>query len=60
MSQTRKQPEAVRRFWEKDGAEIQGHAQNKVLAIMEHRFFEKQVYLCTGSQKITERGGNFE
>src|SRR5450432_1999147 len=31
-----------------------GFAQNKVLAIMEHRIFQKQPYLDTGNQKITE------
>jgi hypothetical protein len=31
-----------------------GFAQNKVLAIMEHRIFQKQRYLDTGNQKITE------
>jgi hypothetical protein len=32
-----------------------GFAQNKVLAIMEHRIFQKQGYLDTGNQKITEQ-----
>ena len=31
-----------------------GFAQNKVLVIMEHRIFQKQAYLDTGNQKITE------
>ena len=31
-----------------------GFAQNKVLAIMEYRIFQKQTDLDTGNQKITE------
>jgi hypothetical protein len=38
----------------KNGAVHAGCAQNKVLAIMEHTNFEKQAYLGTSSQKITE------
>jgi hypothetical protein len=36
------------------GRQQSGFAQNKVLAIMEHRIFQKQGYLNTGNQKITE------
>jgi hypothetical protein len=45
----------LQNFRTKNGTQMQRYAQNKVLAIMEHWIFEKQAYLCTGSEKITKR-----
>ena len=48
-------PNTANAFGIENGTQIQRYVQNKVLAIMEHWIFQKQAYLCTGSEKITKR-----